>query len=108
MISKEEFIDYINFIKERREKEEKFINALENLSEDTYCDCYLYNEYEDKLVKLLEITLEDFSHEISYFLYDCNYLNKFDKKRCPKINNKYLYTSVETLYDYLIGENKHD
>ena len=68
MISKEEFINIFNFIKERREKEENFVKTLEGLSSSTYCDCFLYSEYEAKLIYLLESMFEDNYHEISYFI----------------------------------------
>ncbi len=105
MISKEEFVETINFIIEKREQEKTFVRTLEKLSPGCYCDCYLYDEYEQKLIDTLEIMLNDYSHEISYYCYDCNGLEKLDKKHCPKMHGKYLYTSLETLYDYLIKEN---
>lgn len=109
MISKEEFIKTMNFIKERNQKQDKFINILEELSKDTYCDCFLYADYEDKMIELLENMFEDRMHDISYFCYDCDWLyDNFNEDKCPKIDDKYLYTSLETLYDYLISEMKHD
>ena len=109
VLSKKEFINTLKFIKDRRNKEERFISALESLSPSTYCDCFIYNEYEEKLINLLEVMFEDDNHDISYFIYDLDGLNKLNKKHCPKYgNNKYLYTSIETLYDYLVKEMKHE
>lgn len=105
MLSKEEFIKTLEFIKDTRVKENKFVETLELLSPNTYCDCYLYGEYEDKLINVLESMFEDSCNDISYFIYDCNGLDNkyFDVKRCPKEKGKYLYKSIETLYDYLIS-----
>ena len=106
MLSKEQFVETINFIKEQGKKEKEFIKTLEKLSPYSHCDCYLYDEYEQKMIDTLEAMFEDNTHEISYFCYDCNGLDKLEKKNCPKVNNKYLYTSLETLYDYLVKEMK--
>lgn len=109
MLSKKQFVETINFIKREREKEREFVRMLEKLSPGSYCDCYLYDEYEQKMIELLENMFEDNMHDISYFCYDCNGLDKFEKKNCPKVNNKYLYNSLETLYNYLVKEMKsHD
>ena len=106
MLSKEEFIKTLDFIKERRDKEDNFIKMLESLSPNTYCDCYLYDSYETTLVNVLESMFEDSAHDISFFIYDCNGLDDklFEVKHCPKEKGRYLYKSKETLYDYLIRE----
>ena len=105
MLSKEEFIKTLEFIKDTRVKENKFVEVLETLSPNNYCNCSLYDEYDDKLINVLESMFEDSYHDISYFIYDCNGLDEkyFDVEKCPKEDEKYLYTSIETLYDYLIS-----
>ena len=107
MLTKKEFKEYLQFIVDRRKKEDNFVDALNQLSKDTYCDCFLYNEYEDKLINLLEIALDDSAYEISYFLYDLDAINNNleikNRYGLPEIDGKVLYDSVDTLYDYLVN-----
>ena len=57
MISKEKFVEYMKFIEEKDAQEKEFIKALEKLSPSTYCDAFIYDEYEDKLISLLSFIL---------------------------------------------------
>jgi hypothetical protein len=106
MLSKEEFIGILNFIRDKRKGEENFIQSLEKLSPHTYCDCFLYDEYETKMIDLLENIFEDDFQDISYFIYELDGLNKkrINKKICPTKEGRILYSSLETLYDYLINK----
>ena len=54
LISKKEFVDTLKFIKKQNTKQEKFVTALVDLSPGCYCDCFLYDEYGDKMIQLLE------------------------------------------------------
>ncbi|MBP5467700.1 MAG: hypothetical protein J6Z11_00480 [Candidatus Riflebacteria bacterium] len=99
VISKKEFVGYMEFIEKKSLQQEKFCKALEELSPETHCDVFLYSDYETKLVRLLEIVTQDHTNLISYRLYD---FNCFDAKRkakmiteCPELE------SWETVYDYL-------
>lgn len=110
MISKEYFVKTLNFLKNKDKLQEKFMSVLEEMSPGSYCDCFIYSEFTDKIIELLETLMDDTGHEISYFLYDAGWLtsNKNDilKKYQPKsIGDGYeriLYTNPETLYDYLV------
>ena len=109
IISKEEFVRTLNFIKEQDIKENKFIDALETLSPNSYCDCFLFADYASKLISMLQIMLEDEADDIGYFLYEANWIyqgrdSKFELQFPTDENDKVLYTSPETLYDFLIAE----
>ena len=50
-MNKEKFVNIINFIKKQSELQDNFISPLEGLSPQTYCDCFLYSEYESIVVQ---------------------------------------------------------
>ena len=106
IITKEEFVEYIDFIKEQEQKQNRLIDALEDMSPYTHCDTFIYSSYEDMLVKLLGTVLEDKEDDIGHFLYDMDYLGKDlkDINRFPEDeNDNVLYNSPETLYEYLVS-----
>lgn len=116
MISLDEFKDYLLFIREHRVKEEALMEALEALCPENHCDCFLYSQYEEKIINLLKEILNDRNNEIDYFVYDLNGLeNKSlvveDKMKCPTYELKdggecMLYYSADTLYEYLTRYQK--
>lgn len=116
MIELQEFKDYLLFIRDCRVKEEAFMEALENLSPENHCDCYLYSRCEEKIISLLKEIFNDRNNEIDYFIYDLNGLeNKSlvveDKMKCPTYGLKdggecMLYYSADTLYEYLTRYQK--
>lgn len=104
IISKEKFVEILKFMREQSIKQDKFITVLEELSPNSYCDCFLFSAYENKLIDLLMIMLDDTDEDISYFLYELNWINKEEVESSVKEGDKLLYNSPETLYDYLINK----
>ena len=109
LISKEEFIEYLEFIKDQSDKQLNFMNALEAMCPGEYVNTFLYSEYEHRLVQLLKNILNDTEDDIEYFLYelsayDYDHLIVPDEKCPTDKNNKILYNSPETLYNYLVGK----
>ena len=105
-LTREEFVEYIDFIKEQEQKQNRFIDALEDMSPYTHCDTFIYSSYEDRLVELIRKILDDKDDDIGYFLYEMDYVGKDLKGsgRFPKDDKgNVLYNSPETLYDYLIS-----
>ena len=47
----EDFIKRISLIKEYEQKQEQFVKGLEALSPGTYCDCFLYSDYENMIIE---------------------------------------------------------
>lgn len=110
MITKEEFIDVLKFIKEMRDKQTNFCSVIETLSSsDSYCDIFIYDRYEEQLYKLLSNMFNDELDELGYFLFESNALDNGFK--CSPVirteedgTERVLYDSAETLYDFLISE----
>ena len=99
MLTKQEFLGYLDFIYKQREKEQKFISGLEILSDNVeYCNCFCYAQYEDKFVELLKRLMNDTTDELDYFLYEMDSGKSW-------ISNEN-YSNAEELYDYLATNNK--
>jgi len=111
IISKKEFVDIINFIYTKNKQQLKLRNVLEEMSPNCYCDAFVYSEYEDSIIKLLEKMFDDKYNDIKYFLYDSNWLFRESESDTDfpvdVKTNKYLYNSPETLYNYLVRQNKN-
>lgn len=105
-MTKKLFIEAIEQIKKQREKEDKFCEALDVLSPDTNNDTFLFNDYEELVVELLEEGMND-EEVISWWIYDCN-MGKDKSLTTLYENGKEIdLSSVEKLYDYLASkENK--
>ena len=104
MISKELFIEYIDFIKKKRTQENDLSNTLEVMCPGCYCDTLIYEEYEEKLVNLLKILLNDTDDLIGYKLYE---FDEFDEEmQAEQIQKTPEVESWETVYDYLVSKEK--
>ena len=104
VISKEDFVSYMNFIEKKQLLQNKFCSVLEELSENCYCDAFIYSDYEEKLVNLLTQIMEDESELITYKLYEFDQFDAAQKakqlKETPEVE------TWETVYDYLIENIK--
>ena len=103
-ITKEQFVHYINFIKERKEKEDIFNEFFTEEFEDSIF--YPYSRYETELVNLLEVIFEDVDNNIGYFIYELDFGRLDFANEC--ITNEdgttVSLTTPEELYDYLVKE----
>ena len=103
-LTKDQFVHYINFIKERKEKEDIFNKLFTEEFEDSIF--YPYSRYETELVNLLETIFEG-DDTISYFIYELDFGRVEFANRC--ITNAdgtaVSLTTPEELYDYLIKEH---
>lgn len=106
MITKEMFIEYMEFIERKDAQEKEFIKALEKLSPSTYCDAFIYDEYEDKLISLLRFILNDREELILYRLYE--YKSMDDASKAEQVKETPEVESWETVYDYLIKEKENE
>ena len=106
MITKEMFVKYMEFIERKAAEERQFIKALEKLSPSTYCDAFIYDEYEDKLISLLRFILDDRDELILYRLYD--YKDMDEASKAKQIKETPEVQSWETVYDYLIKEKENE
>ena len=106
-LTKEEFVTTLSIIKDYKEKEEKFIKALEDMCPDNYVNAFVYDRYENTLLGVLEKMFWDENEDISFFLYETGYLfgdSPFNSPFPTDDKGKQLYNSPETLYDYLVAK----
>jgi len=107
VISKEEFVKYIEFIKEKERQQTKLADTFEELCPGFYCDTLVYCDYENKLLDLLIAMFEDDTEIITYKLYELDNFTKEEQeeqfKETPEL------TTWETVYDYLVErmDKKH-
>lgn len=103
MLSKELFIETIDFIRDRNDQE----NKIHQMFKDEFTDgiFWPYSRYENQLVKVLIEIMHDQENEwISYYCYEKDYgrddkLEVFDKN-----NNKIPLKTAEDLYNLLVSE----
>ena len=109
LISFEEFKETLDFIDDQAEKQNKLCNVLEELSPGCYCDAFIYSEYENRLMEMLFKLMnlnEDKINDLMYWFYDLEYGVKYDEYvKLNYIKGKYIeiYSSMESLYNYLIN-----
>lgn len=114
MISKERFVEYINFIESLDDKEHKLQEGLENcFGRENVGYLYVFNEVVPKMIEMLcdlmEIEYNRDRHigdDIQYFIYDLDFGKSKGAAEAVIIEGKtYDLSSAEKLYDYLL-ENK--
>lgn len=112
MISKKTFCETLSLIQKKAKRENEFNDAIFALTTYPNSPDYLdiYGEYEDGILNLLSeaMGLSDIKQDqLMYFVYDMNfgedktsqppYIEKHDGEK------KYLFTDIESLYDYLVS-----
>lgn len=104
-LTKEQFKDFLNYIKEQAEKQVKINRVFTETFEDSVF--YPYFGYEAKMIELLEIIMRDTNNDISYFMYETNFGEVADKYFITLEDGAteiHFYTP-DDLYDYLINEH---
>lgn len=106
ILTKQKFIDYINFIKTQYKNQDKFLDGLEALCPACICDAFIYEDYQNKLLDLLSEIMQDNGDDIGFFLFEADYIDLDEKdlnlEMFPRDeNDNPYYTSLSTLYDYL-------
>lgn len=107
MITREEFVEIINnlkevndFVKETNEKARKLHNSIVS---DFFDASSLSISHEDIVVKLLENMFND-KDIISWWLYDKDYGRNEKLKMWDEFGNEIDLRTAEKLYDYLVEE----
>ena len=107
MITKKEFVDIINRLKET----DDFVNMVNNkarelrdaIESDFFNACGLSISHESTVVKLLEDIFNDYD-TISWWLYELDYGRNFEMAYLIDENkNEIDVSSAEKLYDYLVA-----
>lgn len=111
MISKEKFVEYINFIKSLDEKESNLQKGLEVcFGRENVGHLFVFNEVVQKMIEMLcdlvEIEYNSDPHigdEIQYFIYELDYgKNECSDKAVEFDNMTFDLSTPEKLYDYLV------
>ena len=103
MISKELFVEAINFMKERNNAVDKINREISD--EFEYSTFYPYFRYEEMLVKVLEATMHDEDDWIRYFIYDGNYGENLKPDSVSEADGTPIdITTPEKLHDVLVKE----
>ena len=100
-ITKEEFVSYIAFIKERGEKMDELNRAFTDEFEDSIF--YPYLKYEAKMVDLLKSVMHDKYDDIEYFIYELNFGEKYEDGMIREKDGTLIdFSTAENVYDYLV------
>lgn len=101
MITKDNFIKYIDKIKELREIEDN----LNSIGEKLFNFHISFAEYEQLIVDVLEDAFDDQRFNfISYFIYELNFGSEWCQG-CIEINGEDVFLSnASDLYDLLVSE----
>lgn len=100
-ITKEEFVSYIEFIKERGEKMDEMNKLFTDEFEDSIF--YPYLKYETKLVSLLKSVMHDKYDDIEYFIYELNFGEKYEDGMIREKDGTLIdFSTAENVYDYLV------
>ena len=107
MISKELFVETINFMKERNDTVDRINREISVEFEDSAF--YPYFRYEEMLVKVLEATMHDENEWIRYFLYEGNYGEDLKPDSVSEADGTPIdIITSEKLYDFLVEEYTSD
>ena len=115
MISKEKFVEYINFIKSLDDKESKLQDGLQAcFGKENVGYVSVFNEVVPKMIEMLcdlmEIEYDRDPHigdDIQYFIYELNFGESKGAAEAVIVDGKtYDMSTAEKLYDYILESNK--
>lgn len=104
IITKEEFIQHINLLKETRQLEIQLCNVLKQMSDNGTCNLSLYGRYETSILSLLkhEMNIDPENDWIEYFIYELDFGAKFKLGCVIEADGEAIDLSTpEALYEYL-------
>lgn len=103
MLTKQEFVDAIKFIKQQHEKEDKLHEALRDIAPDIQGD-FIFAEFEDKFVTLLKKAMElpEINDDIGYFIYELNFGVNYKPGMITENGYDIDFSSAEAVYDYIV------
>ena len=105
MVSKELFLKTLQLIKDLEKRQDAFVDSLESLSPGNYCDCFLFSDPINQIIKILGEDLNDTEDLITYYLYEFADLPE-DTKREQIEKYTPECASDEAIYDYLVAKIK--
>lgn len=117
MISKEKFVEYINFIKSLDDKESKLQDGLQNcFGKENVGYVFVFNEVVPKMIEMLCDLMETkynrdphIGDDIQYFIYDLNFGESKSAAEAVIVNGKtYDLSTAEKLYDFILETNEEE
>lgn len=117
MISKEKFVEYINFIKSLDDKEIKLQDGLQAcFGKENVGYVFVFNEVVPKMIEMLCDLMETkynrdphIGDDIQYFIYDLNFGKSKSAAEAVIVNGKtYDLSTAEKLYDFILETNKEE
>ena len=115
MISKEKFVEYINFIKSLDDKESKLQDGLQAcFGKENIGHVSVFNEVVPKMVEMLcDLMGIEYNRDphigddIQYFIYELNFGKSKDAVKAITVDGRtYDLSTAEKLYDYILESNK--
>ena len=108
-LSKDEFEDIIDRLKESSDLVSKVNELFRNSRDNQECDfcngASLQISHESVVVQLLKKLMRDSCDYIDYFIYELDYGRKYAPGMIKDENDQDIdFSSVGALYDYLVGE----
>lgn len=102
-MSKEEFINIINKLKETNDIENKINELFRSCSNNCINDfnSYYLSTNESIVIELLEIIFKDTDEWISYWIYELDYGRKWKKNSIIDNGKSIKLKTASDLYDYL-------
>ncbi len=108
-LSKDEFESIIDRLKESSDLVAKVDELFHNSRDNRECDfcngASLQISHESIVVLLLKKLMRDPYDYIDYFIYELDYGRKYAPGMSKDENDPDIFSSVGTLYDYLVGES---
>ena len=115
MISKEKFVEYINFIKSLDDKESKLQDGLQACFGKENVGCvFVFNEVVPKMIEMLcDLMNIEYNRDqhigdyIQYFIYELDFGKSKDAVEAITVDEKtYDLSTAEKLYDFILESNK--
>ena len=105
MISKKTFCDTLEALKKYYDVQNEMSKLLRSNDIEGYGFIPFSSEYETIIVNLLEEYMNDKTHMISYWAFDCDYGREIEEDSVTDAESNNIDISTpEKLYDYLIKE----
>lgn len=107
LLTKEEFVDIINRLRESSELVDKVNELFRKSRENIECDfcngAGLQISHEGIVVNLLEKLMRDKYENISYFIYELNFGDEYQEGCIYDDNGNIDISTADKLYDYLMS-----
>lgn len=104
----EQFTKNLEWLKDRKQREEQVDDILDSLSPDITCGISgAFTEWESAFVSLLSMAVED-TDWVSYWIYDCQFgTNDLADSVRDKNGNHIPLRTAEDLYNFVTGKTTY-